>query len=167
MKRIPGCDPVLNTVEYTIVRTGSLTRSLAFCCCLRDRRGPAIPMLVTCGGSGVLNAFSSTPERDGMFLAFAVMWLPFVLISGWAFFYLRQLRNRTSSAVRTLPLKVQACSFAAAGVGSRLEWLSEMLIKYKQKWQHRAQTPMALAAIPESVLASFAGGCVPEFECRG
>src|SRR5262249_17438011 len=33
---------------------------------------------------------------DPFFLFFALMWLPFVVISGWAFFYLRRLRTRLS-----------------------------------------------------------------------
>ncbi len=33
---------------------------------------------------------------DPFFLIFALMWLPFALISAWAFFYLRRLRKRLS-----------------------------------------------------------------------
>ena len=33
---------------------------------------------------------------DPLFLIFALMWLPFALISSWAFFYLRTLRKSPS-----------------------------------------------------------------------
>jgi hypothetical protein len=35
---------------------------------------------------------------DPFFLIFALMWLPFVLISAWAFFYLRRLRGASEKA---------------------------------------------------------------------
>jgi hypothetical protein len=51
------------------------------------------------GSVGVLSAFSSTNEARGfapLFLLFALMWLPTMLVSGWGFFYLRRLRKSLS-----------------------------------------------------------------------
>ena len=45
---------------------------------------------------GVLSLLGGSNEARAwapMFLLFALMWLPFVLISGWGFFYLRRLRK--------------------------------------------------------------------------
>jgi hypothetical protein len=58
-----------------------------------------IPGLFAVLGFGfmiILSSLSADPEERGlasMFLLFALMWLPFVLISGWGFLYLRRLRK--------------------------------------------------------------------------
>jgi hypothetical protein len=57
---------------------------------------PALPLLLFLGFEGVVGILSETGLARGfaeMFLIFALMWLPFVLISGWGFFYLRKLRK--------------------------------------------------------------------------
>jgi hypothetical protein len=48
---------------------------------------------------GVLSLFSASHEARGfapMFLLFALMWLPTMLVSGWGFFCLRRLRMSLS-----------------------------------------------------------------------
>jgi hypothetical protein len=60
---------------------------------------PGLPIMVGFGGMALLS-LSGGGEGGGMeplFLLFALMWLPFVLISAWAFFYLRRLRMQLFS----------------------------------------------------------------------
>jgi hypothetical protein len=60
---------------------------------------PALAMMLYLFGMSVLSLIGSK-EWDGwasLALIFALMCLPFVLISAWAFFYLRRLRTRLLS----------------------------------------------------------------------
>jgi hypothetical protein len=50
---------------------------------------PAVPLMLLFGFMGLFWEGKGEP----LFLGFALMWLPFVLISGWGFFYLRTLRK--------------------------------------------------------------------------
>ncbi|SRR6266852_5254975 len=58
---------------------------------------PALPMMLFVFGTSVYSLlFGSSGFERGLawvFLLCALVWLPFVLISGWAFFYLRRLRK--------------------------------------------------------------------------
>jgi hypothetical protein len=56
----------------------------------------ALPLLLYLGFGGIFGALSDDSWIRGfavLFLICALAWLPFVLISGWAFFYLRRLRK--------------------------------------------------------------------------
>jgi len=60
---------------------------------------PAFPIMLFLFGNYVWSLVGSGEGRGwaSFFLIFALMWLPFVLISAWAFFYLRRLRTRLLS----------------------------------------------------------------------
>jgi hypothetical protein len=55
----------------------------------------AMPFMLFLGFVGIVGVFSDhgLGGFGGMFLIFALMWLPFVLISGCGFLYLRKLRK--------------------------------------------------------------------------
>jgi hypothetical protein len=59
----------------------------------------ALPAMLFFGIDGLLGISDSgiAGALAGLFLIFALMCLPFVLISGWGFFYLRMLRKRLFS----------------------------------------------------------------------
>src|SRR4051794_18557898 len=57
---------------------------------------PGLVGLIGFCSLGILPYLGASKEARAwapLFLLFALMWLPFVLISGWAFFYLRRLRK--------------------------------------------------------------------------
>jgi hypothetical protein len=60
----------------------------------------AMILLVGYGSVGVLGYLSKDREAKTwapLLLFFGLIWLPFVLVSGWGFFYLRRLRKRLLS----------------------------------------------------------------------
>jgi hypothetical protein len=60
----------------------------------------ALVLLVVYGSAGVLGYLSKDKEAKTwapLLLSFGLIWLPFVLVSGWGFFYLRRLRKRLLS----------------------------------------------------------------------
>ncbi len=56
---------------------------------------PGLPAVLLFGGAFAVLLLGNRESRAWapLPLLFALMWLPFVLISGWAFFYLRRLRQ--------------------------------------------------------------------------
>jgi hypothetical protein len=64
---------------------------------------PGLPAVLFFGCMYVLLSFSPSESSRAwaeLPLIFALMWLPFVLTSGWAFFYLRRLRSRSPNESR-------------------------------------------------------------------
>jgi hypothetical protein len=58
---------------------------------------PALPIMLYYGFISFQPSIWSDSGSRGwnpLFLLFALMWLPFVVLSAWAFFYLRKLRRR-------------------------------------------------------------------------
>jgi hypothetical protein len=102
---VDAADTALGCLEFLAVGSWGTAMGIASVgIARRSPRGFLVGMichlLIEIPGVPIMLAFfaiSLASRLEPLFLVFGLMWLPFVLISAWAFFYLRRLRKQLPS----------------------------------------------------------------------